>query len=148
MVIGEVRFGNFFCWEESPSRSCAEVEIWAQRNVFLDCLLLLLFCLIEPGACTQPIFDCLQLLFANGTQWVCEGVEDRSSLLQDLPGHQRSRLLHHSCFQLWLSRQCRLYAGWLYGSSRLTAVGLWVPVCLLETLSIFRCVPRCILGVL
>ncbi len=29
----------------------------------------------EPGASPQPVFHCLQLLFAKGAQWVCERVE-------------------------------------------------------------------------
>ncbi len=30
---------------------------------------------IDPGAFSQPVFDCLWLLFKKGTQLVCEGVE-------------------------------------------------------------------------
>ncbi len=30
----------------------------------------------EPRASPQPVFDCLGLLFAKGTQWVCGGVEE------------------------------------------------------------------------
>ncbi len=31
---------------------------------------------IEPGASLQPVFDCLRLLFAKGTQWVCGRVKE------------------------------------------------------------------------
>ncbi len=33
---------------------------------------------IRPGASPQSVFDCLWLLFAKGTQWVCGGVQERT----------------------------------------------------------------------
>ncbi len=34
-----------------------------------------MFYLVEPGAYSQPVFDCLRLRFTKRTQCVCGGVE-------------------------------------------------------------------------